>query len=194
MSKFVVIDTETTWADAVMSIGAVIADSDTFKLIDKRYYVLVPFKNHGGMYTNALYLENVNPDIECSREEAIRDLKSFLKAHNVNSIFAYNASFDYRHLPELSSFRWYDIMKLAAYKQHNHKISHYAECHSTGRLKCGYGVENVYRMLSGNRAYNESHNAVVDAVDELEIMQMLEHELSRYEMMNRCALANSQLI
>jgi len=34
MSRFAVIDTETTWDDAVMSIGIVIADSVTFELID----------------------------------------------------------------------------------------------------------------------------------------------------------------
>lgn len=54
MSRFAVIDTETTWGDAVMSIGTVVAESETFELIDKRYYILTPFKNHGGMYTYAL--------------------------------------------------------------------------------------------------------------------------------------------
>ena len=51
MSKLVVIDTETTWGDAVMSVGIVIADAVTFELIDKWYYILTPFKDHGGMYT-----------------------------------------------------------------------------------------------------------------------------------------------
>lgn len=54
MSRFAVIDTETTWGDAVTSIGTVIADSETFELVDKRYYILTPYKNHGGMYTYAL--------------------------------------------------------------------------------------------------------------------------------------------
>jgi len=35
MSKLVFIDTETTWGDAVMSVGIVIADAVTFELIDK---------------------------------------------------------------------------------------------------------------------------------------------------------------
>ena len=34
MGKFAVIDTETNWADQVMSIGTVIADSDTFEAIE----------------------------------------------------------------------------------------------------------------------------------------------------------------
>ena len=50
MSRFAVIDTETTWSDKVMSIGLAIADSDSFDLLDQRYYILTPYKNHGGMF------------------------------------------------------------------------------------------------------------------------------------------------
>ena len=95
-------------------------------------------------------------------------------------MFAYNAAFDYRHLPELSHLSWYDIMKVAAYRQHNPRIPHCAECYGTGRLKRGYGVESVYRMLSEDLEYCEMHNALTDAMDELIIMRMLNHELGKY--------------
>lgn len=180
MSRFAVIDTEATWGDAVMSIGTVIAESETFELVDKRYYILTPFKNHGGMYTYALYANNIKPNLECSRENAMAELRRFLADNEVSDMFAYNAVFDYRHLPELSHLAWYDIMKMAAYRQHNPRIPHCAECYGTGRLKRGYGVENVYRMLSGDREYYEIHNALTDAIDELVIMRMLNHELGRY--------------
>ena len=42
MRKFMVIDTETTWSDKVMSIGAVVADAETIQPIDGRYYILNP--------------------------------------------------------------------------------------------------------------------------------------------------------
>ncbi|MDR1110412.1 MAG: hypothetical protein LBP92_06895 [Deltaproteobacteria bacterium] len=180
MVKFAVIDTETTWGDAVMSIGIVIAEADNFEPIEQRYYILTPFKNHGGMYTHALYAGGIRPDLECSREQAVRDLSALLSGHGVTAIFAYNAAFDKRHMPELSHLAWYDIMKLAAYRQHNPKIPGNAECHGTGRLKSGYGVESVYRMLSEEDAYCELHNALTDALDELTIMKLLNHELGRY--------------
>ena len=180
MTRFTVIDTETTWSDNVMSIGVAVADADTFKLLDKRYYVLTPYKDHGGMYTYALYAGGVKPDLECTRKKALTDLMQFLSGHGVDAIFAYNAAFDYRHLPELAHLSWYDIMKLAAYRQYNQKIPKNADCYSTGRLRTGYGVENVYRMLSGEYTYHESHNALTDAIDELEIMRMLGHKLDRY--------------
>jgi hypothetical protein len=132
------------------------------------------------MYTYALYAGGTKPDLECSREKAMRALLQFLAEHDVASIFAYNAAFDHRHLPELRRFDWHDIMKLAAYRQHNPKIPHGAACCGTGRLKRGYGVESVYRMLSEDPAYCEIHNALTDAIDELEIMRLLNHELGKY--------------
>lgn len=179
MNKFAVIDSETTWGDAVMSIGVVIAHSENFKPVDKRYYILTPFKNYGGMYTHALYVNGIKPDLECSREKVVGELQQFLADHGVKTIFAYNAAFDYRHLPELSHLAWFDIMKVAAYRQHNPKIPDSAECYGTGRLKRGYGVERIYRLLSEDLTYCELHNALTDAIDELEIMRLLSHKISR---------------
>jgi hypothetical protein len=118
--------------------------------------------------------------ILCTRGEAISDLRAWFRKHGVGSIFAYNACFDRNHLPELRDFDWYDIMRLAAYRQYNPKIPANADCCSTGRLKRGYGVEPMLRLLSGNRTYHESHNAFFDAMDELEIMRFLMHRLEDY--------------
>ena len=187
MNRFAVIDTETTWRDEVMSIGIAVAAPENFGLIDKRYYILTPFKDHGGMYTHTLYVKGIKPNLECPRGEAMNDIVTFLAGHDVSSMFAYNALFDFRHLPELQYLRWYDIMKLAAYRQYNPKIPAAAECYSTGKLKRGYGVESIYRMLSGSAKYNELHNALTDAVDELEIMRMLNIRLENYNSaMIRC--------
>ena len=180
MSRFAVIDTETTWQDKVMSIGVVVADSETFELTDKKYYILTPFKNQGGMYSNALYAGGIKPDLECPRKEAMTDLICFLENHSAADIYAYNAVFDCKHLSELQMYNWYDIMRLAAYKQYNSKIPANAEIYSTGKLKRGYGVESIYRMLSGNNKYCETHNALKDAVDELEIMRMLNLKTEKY--------------
>ncbi|MBD5081031.1 MAG: hypothetical protein HDT44_04625 [Ruminococcaceae bacterium] len=176
MKKFAVIDTETTWGDEVMSIGAAVADFEgdkPFALADKKYYILTPYKDHGGMYTHTLYVNGIKPDFEGSRAQTMKKLREFFTEQKVSLIFAYNALFDYHHLPELKDFQWYDIMKLAAYKQYNKKIPDTADCFNTGRMKRGYGVEDIYRMLSGDSSYHELHNALTDSVDELAIMRML---------------------
>lgn len=180
MGKFAVIDTETNWVDQVMSIGTVIADADTFELIEAKYHILPIECAIGGMYESTLFIETPVQPILCTRAEAITDLRRWFTSHAITSIFAYNACFDRNHLPELRDFDWYDIMRLAAYRQHNSKIPVNADCCSTGRLKRGYGVEPMLRLLSGKHTYNETHNAFHDTLDELEIMKLLAHHLSDY--------------
>lgn len=180
MGRFAVIDTETNWDDQVMSIGTVIADADTFEAIEAKYYILPIECQVGGMYYDTLFIETPVRPILCTRAESIVDLRVWFSQYGVHSIFAYNACFDRNHLPELRDFDWYDIMRLAAYRQHNPKIPANADCCSTGRLKRGYGVEPMLRLLSGNRTYQESHNALFDAMDELEIMRLLAHRVFCY--------------
>ena len=180
MSNFAVIDTETNWADQVMSIGTVIADTGTFRPVAVKYHILPIECRVGGMYESTLFVETPAAPILCTRAEAIGDLRAWFRQHGVASIFAYNACFDRNHLPELRDLDWHDIMRLAAYRQHNPRIPATADCCSTGRLKRGYGVEPMLRLLSGDRTYHESHNAILDALDELEIMRLLARTTAEY--------------
>ena len=180
MGKFAVIDSETNWNDRVMSIGTLIADADSFTLIDAKYHVLTPEYLVGGMFENTLFADPRLHPVICTRREALTDLLNWFTAYGVDTIFAYNAGFDCNHLPELCRMHWYDIMRLAAYRQYNPRIPERAECFSTGRLKRGYGVEAMLRLLSGNRTYHETHNALYDAMDELQIMRLMGHKLSCY--------------
>jgi hypothetical protein len=180
MDHFALIDTETNWHDQVMSIGTVIADGDTFKITAVKYHVLPLECQVGGMFDNALFLDIPFSPILCTREEAIADLKNWFSCLGITKIFAYNAGFDRNHLPELKDFQWFDIMRLAAYRQHNSAIPDCADCFSTGRLKRGYGVEPMLRLLSGKVRYRETHNAVLDALDELSIMRLLNIPSDQY--------------
>ncbi len=180
MKKFVVIDTETNWRDEIMSIGAVIADAQTFRPVESKYYVIAPEYLVGGMFSSQLLLKEDKYTIKCGRAEAIADLLSCFERNEAFSVFAYNACFDHRHLPELSHLDWYDIIRLAAYRQYNPKIPDTAECYCTGRLKRGYSVETMLRLLSDDPRYFETHNALLDALDELNIMALLRHSLEAY--------------
>ncbi len=180
MDRFAVIDTETNWNDEVMSIGAVVADSETKKKVDSIYYIIDPEYRAGGMYSSELRLDEETVRIT-NRKQALKEMREWMNACGVKKLFAYNASFDKNHLPEYSEYEWYDIMRLAAYRQYNSAIPASAECFRTGRLKRGYSVEDVLKMLKKDRRYSETHNAVLDAHDELEIMQLLGHELREYD-------------
>ena len=178
--RIAVIDTETNWHDEVMSVGVAVADSTSFRCAEQRYYIIDPEFRVGGYYLNALYKGNVRPEM-CRRDEAMSNLGEYLMESGVTKILAYNAKFDLGHLPELMGFEWFDIMRLAAYRQYNPSIPEELPCCKTGRLKNNYGVEPILRMLSGNPRYSETHNAVLDAMDELKIVELLGHELSVYE-------------
>ena len=173
-----VIDTETNWLDQVMSIGVVTAEENTLEPGERRYYILTPEAEVGGMYEDRMAL--TQPDLLGSRDQVMGNLVSWLQSLGIREIFAYNARFDCTHLPELGGFCWYDIMRLAAYRQYNASISPWTECCSTGRLKRGYGVEPVLRALSNDPGYGETHNALLDAVDELQIMKLLSQPLCCY--------------
>lgn len=181
MEYFAVIDTETNWNNEVMSIGVVIADQTTFEGIERVYFIFDPEYRVGGIYSYQLLKKGQEErDVMCSREVAMGKIKELLVKYNVKQLFAYNAAFDKNLLKELASYAWFDIMRIAAYKQYNHKIPADVECCKTGRMKRNYGVEPMMQLLSGNGKYEEVHNAICDAIDELEIMRLLGKSLEAY--------------
>ena len=177
---FAVIDTETNWYNEVMSIGIALGDVKTFKCVGAKYYIIDPEYRKGGMYSDVMNVVKSIPSEVMSREDALSSMVSWLGDNKVTQLYAYNAKFDKGHLEELGDFEWFDIMRLAAYKQYNSCIPADAECCKTGRLKRGYAVEDILKMLSGDFSYSEVHNAVMDAIDELKIMELLGHTLDVY--------------
>ena len=176
---FAVLDVETNWNNRVMSVGVVVANADTFEAVNCAYYILNPECLVGGMYSSALGIAGDELTTVCSREDMIADMRNLFAQYAVCNVFAYNAAFDYGCLPELTSYTWHDIMRVSAYLQYNDKIPHYAECYSTGRLRRG-GVESVMRLITGQRSYCETHNALIDAVDELQIMRIVAYPVRDY--------------
>jgi hypothetical protein len=173
-----VIDTETTWSNALMTAGVLIVNAETLKIVDWRYYVVQDALLEGGIYGGVVHIKNLKEEMVSSRIVE-SEIDSFLRANRVSSIYAYNASFDKKCLAGLCRYKWHDIMKLAAYKQYNPAIPATAECYKTGKLVRGYGVEDIMRMF-GNTEYVETHNALLDARDELGIMVLLGHDLGLY--------------
>lgn len=164
-----------------MSIGVVVADSKTKTKIDSIYYIITPEYKEGGKYSDELRINEKSTNI-ANRKQAIKKINEWLESYKVQSLFAYNAFFDKHHLPEYSDYKWYDIMRLAAYRQYNHAIPDSADCYKTGKLKRGYKVEDILNMFnSKHEQYYESHNAIIDAHDELKIIQLLGQPIEKYD-------------
>ena len=76
MDYFAVIDTETNWNNEVMSIGAVIAEKDTFKKVDDLYFIFDPEYKIGGMFSMVLPVKGRAPkDILFTRKIAMEKFK-----------------------------------------------------------------------------------------------------------------------
>lgn len=162
-----------------MTVGAVVAD-ENFDVKDQIYLMSFGAFMQGGLYKDRVYKTSLCPN-KMHTSEMIETINSFYEKNNCEMIFAYNAPFDKKLLPSLPQDRWYDIMKVAAYRQHNPYLPDGEEYCGTGRLKKDYNAERIYKLLSGNGKYKEMHNAFQDACDELAIMKMMKLPLSNYE-------------
>ena len=175
---FAVIDTETTWKNTLMTAGVIIAEAGTFKIADRKYFVIPDEVAKGGIYIDVVHLKDLEEE-EVFDDDIGPAIELFLSGYDVSTICAYNAGFDKSYLSFLEKFTWRDIMGAAAYKQFNPFIPDDAPCCGSGRLKKGYGVEGISQIL-GKKGYREIHNALFDALDELDIMRRLGHPLNVY--------------
>ena len=177
--NYLVVDTETTWKRKLMTAGALVFN-ENFEVVDNFYEMSVGAYRQGGYYKDQVYNSLLDP-VQASTSEILDDILELYEKHNCKGIFAYNAQFDKGLLTTLPSDEWYDIMKIAAYKQNNPFLTDEFEYCATGRLKKNYNVEFMYKLLSGKESYKEIHNAYQDAVDELELMRMLKIPIEKYK-------------
>lgn len=193
INNFAIIDIETTgnrivglkfetkYKDTAFSVGVVIADSNTLQPVYAKYYILTPECEENGMFKECLRIAPIEITKECSREECMQELKDAFFKYNIEDVFGYNISFDYQHLKELEKYKWYDIASKAAYLGENPFLNkENGSYYETGRLKKGYGVESMFKLVTGDTGYRETHNAIFDAIDELVIMQKLDYKPSEY--------------
>lgn len=193
INNFAIIDIETTgnrlddlkfetkYKDTAFSVGIVIADSNTLQPVYAKYFILMPECEENGMFKECLRIAPIEITKECSREECMQELKDAFFKYNIEDIFGYNISFDYQHLKGLEKYKWYDIASKAAYLGENPFLNkENGSYYETGRLKKGYGVESMFKLVTGDTGYRETHNAIFDAIDELVIMQKLDYKPSEY--------------
>jgi len=167
-----------------MSVGMVIADKRTFRPILKEYLMITPACNKAAMYSSALRYTGERgkeyDEVAGSETEALALLSLMLNTLNIRLLFAFNASADRRMLELSDTYTWCDIADVAVYRQYNPKIPPEMPVFSTGRLKKGGSVQGIMRLLTGNKNYRETHNALQDALDELNMMALLQRPVEEY--------------
>ncbi|EIN15368.1 Hypothetical protein, predicted transmembrane protein [Mycoplasmopsis agalactiae 14628] len=178
-NNIAVIDVETNFSNEVVSIGVAIADKNSFSLIDQNYWLIGEREQYESMYKHVYHIPElkkygIKDYVVNTYDEAIEKLIQFLNYYNIDDWFSYT-KFDYSKLPELHDlYNWFDISIPAKNINTNDFIPKDSPTFKNGALRANWGVEPIYRLLSGNSKYSEIHNALFDAIDELKIMQMLE--------------------
>ena len=183
---FAVIDIETTYDNRLLSVGVIISNDMDFEPKSMYYYIL----NEGvpapyGDVVRHPRLKNY-PEIKTqilSEEKFHKEIIEIMEGYQINRVLAYNAGFDRARLPSLQGKDWSDIISKSAYKQSNPTLTEDMDFFKTGKLRKGYGVEPIYRLLSGKHNYMETHNAILDCIDELKIVQLLGYKISEYTTM-----------
>ena len=77
--NFAVIDTETTWSYKVMSISIAIAYGETQELITAGYYLITPECKEGGMYSDRLYMKDVDEILTSNRASVLEEIRRQLQ-------------------------------------------------------------------------------------------------------------------
>lgn len=199
-----VIDVETTWRDEVMSIGAVIVDTqDKYRILEIAYWLVTPFCYQPAMFSRAIDLSMVKErsffykkgnrvldsvtEKEDSFEKCIAGLQALLDCHDVSSCFAYNGHFDKRHLLDIDGVAWFDlVVPFTSYDLNPYISSQKIPPENLGVGKAGlrlvkeYSFFNIMRYIPGCKRYYETHNGCVDAFEEAMAMQMMKLPRDEY--------------
>lgn len=195
--RFIVVDTETTNSlDDPLCYDVGFAVVDILGNVYENYsYVVADIFLDKEMMSYA-YFADKTPQYWADIKAGTRELKTFfnikkafadcVKRNNVKIILAHNARFDYRSLNltqrylTSSKYRYFfpfgveiwDTLKMSrAVLKNNDDYSNFCwdNDYLTKRMVRRYTAEIIYRFLSGNNNFEESHTGLEDVLIEKEI-------------------------
>lgn len=196
--KFIVIDTETTNSlddPFCYDVGFAVVDAEG-TVYEKHSYVVADIFLDKELMSYAYFADKIPQyweDIKAGRR-TLRRFKTIkmifadvCKQYNVKKIFAHNARFDYRSLNltqrflTSSKYRFFfpfgveiwDTLKMS--RQVLKEVDEYGEfCYSndylTKRMCKRFTAEIIYRFLTGDNTFEESHTGLEDVLIEKEIL------------------------
>ena len=196
--KFIVIDTETTNSlddPLCYDVGFAVVDAEG-TVYEKHSYVVADIFLDKELMSYAYFADKIPQyweDIKAGRR-TLRRFKTIkmifadvCKQYNVKKIFAHNARFDYRSLNltqrflTSSKYRFFfpfgveiwDTLKMS--RQVLKEVDEYGEfCYTndylTKRMCKRFTAEIIYRFLTGDNTFEESHTGLEDVLIEKEIL------------------------
>ena len=199
MEKFIVIDTETTNSiddPIVYDVGFAVVDADG-TIYEQHSYVVADVFLDKDLMSYAYFADKIPQyweDIKCGKRKLRRFktirmiFKDVCKQYEIKKVFAHNARFDNRSLNltqrylTSSKFRYFfpynteicDTLKMSQNTLKN--VEEYDQfCwdndYLTKRGRKRYTAEIIYRFITGNNNFEESHTGLEDVLIEKEILK-----------------------
>ena len=199
MEKFIVLDTETTNSlddPIVYDVGFAVVDENG-KIFEKHSYVVADVFLDCDLMSYAYFAEKIPQyweDIKSGRRKLRRFstiyfiLRDVCEQYGVKKIFAHNARFDYLSLTTTqryltgSKYRFFlpwgvevcDTLKMSR-KVLKNNADYRSFCEKNGFVfgnnQLRFTAEIIYRFLTGNVDFEESHTGLEDVLIEKEILR-----------------------
>ena len=199
MEKFIVLDTETTNSlddPIVYDVGFAVVDENG-KIFEKHSYVVADVFLDCDLMSYAYFAEKIPQyweDIKSGRRKLRRFstiyfiLRAVCEQYGVKKIFAHNARFDYLSLTTTqryltgSKYRFFlpwgvevcDTLKMSREVLKNN-ADYRSFCEKNGFVfgnnQLRFTAEVIYRFLTGNVDFEESHTGLEDVLIEKEILR-----------------------
>lgn len=199
MEKFLIIDTETTNSlddPLCYDIGFAVIDKNAH-VYESHSYVVADIFLDKELMKSAYFADKI-PQYWEDIKEGRRLLRRFktirfivydiCKQHNIKRVFAHNAKFDSHSLNLTQRFltsskyrfflpygvEWWDTLKMSRKilkKNDEYGSFCYENGYMTSRNQRRYTAEILYRYLTGNNNFVESHTGLEDVLIEKEIMR-----------------------
>lgn len=199
MEKFIVLDTETTNSlddPIVYDVGFAVVDENG-KIFEKHSYVVADVFLDCDLMSYAYFAEKIPQyweDIKSGRRKLRRFstiyfiLRDVCEQYGVKKIFAHNARFDYLSLTTTqryltgSKYRFFlpwgvevcDTLKMSReVLKNNADYRNFCEKNGFvfGNNQLRFTAEVIYRFLTGNVDFEESHTGLEDVLIEKEILR-----------------------
>lgn len=200
MQKILMVDTETTNSiddPLVYDVGFAVVEIPSGKIIEEHSYVVADIFLNKDLMSSAFFADKV-PSYWNDIKSGKRVLRRFstigrifrdtCKRHNIKIIAAHNARFDYRSLNltqrflTCSKYRFFfpfgieiwDTLKMSREvlkDDESYGNFCYSNDYLTSRGVRRFTAEILYRYLSGENSFEESHTGLEDVKIEIQIFQ-----------------------
>lgn len=174
---FAIIDTKTNYYGNAISIGVVVVNSH-FEIQQAQYYLIPEELIHDHNHKDDFDIIHVYKTYFGRLFDCENHIRTLMNQYNITNIYAYNAFYVKKSLPEMNNYNWFDIAKVATYKQYNHELPLDADYDENGQL-LRYAMKNVIELMM-KTYYKCVNHALYNALDELKIMKLIGLPIEKY--------------